>query len=556
MNGSAINLNWLDLSVIAFYVVAIVMIGLRVARNTQRTAADYFLADKRLPWYAIGGSIIAANISTEHFIGYAGIAYKTGFVVSHWPWSAFITYSLLMWFFYPFYRRYGFYTTPDYLERRFNLACRTVYSVFSICLYILALVAGVLYGGAKAMHVFFNLPMAHGILILAILTGVYTVYGGQISVAWTSFTQFAVLIFSGALVTFIGLRNVGGIGPLFREFPGHFRIFLPPSDPNFPFLGVILMPLSLGLWYSCTNQFIVQRCLGAKTEWDGRMGVLSAIFCQMLMPLIIVVPGLIALHIMPNLEDPDFAFPRLVQHLLPAGLVGLVIAGLLSAIMSTISAALNSTSTLLTIDIYQRLINKSATDQTMVRFGKISSVVITLISVFIAMYFAAGGGGIFLLIQNFYVWFGAPFAAIFIVGFLWKRATSAGALTGLILSLPLTWVLQYVLFDRERLQAWLHVQKESAAYLFLTTYGNWLYRTFIVWVLVMIVIIIVSLFTKPRKTDEIENMTFKLDILQLPGDEISRRSGFQNIFVWFSLCMLLVAACYGFFAWLQFFGSK
>lgn len=555
MNDASVPLNLLDLTVFVLYIVLIIGVGFWVARRNKDTVGDYFLAKGRLPWYAIGGSIMSANISTEHFIGMVGIAYTTGFVVCNWQWSAFIIYSLLMWFFYPFFRRHGFFTMPAYLERRFNLTARTIYSLFSICLYILALVAGVLYAGAKAMHVFFGLPMEYGILILAILTGVYTIYGGLISVAWTSFIQFVVLVVGGILVTTIGLKEVHGLGTLLREFPEHFKIYLPVDDPTFPFLGVMLIPFSLGMWYTCTNQFMVQRCLGAKTEWDGRMGVLFAGYCQMLTPFIIVLPGIIALALLPNLKDPDFAFPKLTQSVLPSGLVGVVISGLVSAIMSTISAALNSTSTLLTIDIYQRLINKSASDHTLIRFGKISSAVIMVISIFVALHFARSGEGVFLLLQNFYVWFGAPFAAIYLVGFLWKRATSAGALTGLIVSLPLTWLLQYVILDPERLHTWLHVQKHSELYLFLTTYGSWLYRTTFVWLCIIVIMIVVSLFTQPRKYHEIEDMMFKWKSLRLPDEERAVRTGFQNLLGWYCVFMFLVVGCYGFFAWLQFFRS-
>ena len=224
-------------------------------------SAPYFLAGEELPWYAIGGSIIAANISTEHFIGMVGIAYAVGFVVAQWEWGNVVTFSALIWIFLPFYIRGGLYTMPEFLERRYNAHCRHLFAVCCLVLWIVAQMAVVMLAGAKAMRGMFDIDETSTIVVLALLSGSYTIYGGLKSVAWTDFLQFIVMMIGGLVVTVVGLAKVGGLGALMYANPEKFKIIYPATDPEYPWFGVWTLFLSVGIWYNCTNQFIVQRCL-------------------------------------------------------------------------------------------------------------------------------------------------------------------------------------------------------------------------------------------------------------------------------------------------------
>ena len=349
----------LDFVLFALYLAANIALGLWVARRKMGDARGYFLAGDRLPWYAIGGSIIAANISTEHFIGMIGIAYAVGFVVAQWEWGNWFTFSALIWIFLPYYIRGGLYTMPEFLERRYNSTCRYLFAVCSLVLWIVAQMAVVMLAGGKAMKGMFGMDETVTIVCLAVLAGSYTIYGGLISVAWTDFLQFVVMMLGGLIVTVIGLHRVGGLHELMLASPEKFKIIYPITDKEYPWLGVWTIFISVGVWYNCTNQFIVQRCLGARSEWDARMGVVFAGFMKILLPLLVVIPGIVAFKLFPGLKDKDQAFPSLVRELVPVGLSGIVMAGLASGMLSHISSVLNSCSTVFTMDLYKPFLGRA-----------------------------------------------------------------------------------------------------------------------------------------------------------------------------------------------------
>jgi len=267
-----VSLSLFDIVIFVGYFAAVVTFGVMVARKEKRTSREYFLAGDRLPWYVIGASLTASNISAEHFVGMIGSAYAVGLVVANMEWGNWYTYSLLVWVFLPYYMRSGLFTMPEFLERRYNRTCRYIYAVTTLVTYITAFIAAILYAGSLVLQALFGIPLVYGILLLAVSTSIYTVYGGLLSVAWTDFVQFIVLFTGGAIITMLGLEQVGGFSTLLTELPEKFFVYLPANHPQFPFVGMVGTVLSSSMWYVCTNQFLVHCCLGARSEWDARMG--------------------------------------------------------------------------------------------------------------------------------------------------------------------------------------------------------------------------------------------------------------------------------------------
>ncbi|MBS1851511.1 MAG: sodium/solute symporter [Acidobacteria bacterium] len=529
----------LDLSVFIVYLVVNIALGLWVARRGKKSTRDYFLGGERLPWYAIGGSIIAANISTEHFIGMVGVAYAAGFVVAQWEWGNWITFSVLIWIFLPYYLRGGIYTMPEFLEKRFNPTCRYLFAAASLVLWIIAQMSVVMLAGAKALQGMFDFPAYWTIIGLAVLAGSYTIYGGLISVAWTDFLQFVVLMLGGLIVAVLGLERVGGVFALMHSYPAKFKFIYPITDPNYPWFGVYTLFISIGIWYNCTNQFIVQRCLGARSEWDGRMGVIFAGFMKILLPFLVVIPGIVAYQLFPGMQDPDQAYPRLVRELVPLGLGGVVMAGIASALLSHLSSVLNSSSTVFTMDLYRPLLGKNASDSHLVTVGRWSGGGILLVATLLALWFSRGQHSVFLLIQDVGAWIAAPISVLFLVGVLWRRATAAAATFVLLFGFPYTWFVQYVLFQQVA---------------FLKPFDNWLNRTFFVWISCLILMVAISLVTKPSDPATLDKIIWSPRYARLPEAEQARNRGLRNLFLWWSIFVGIMLLLYGYVLWFQFWG--
>jgi solute:Na+ symporter, SSS family len=523
----------------ALYLAANIALGIWVARRKTTDARGYFLAGDRLPWYAIGGSIIAANISTEHFIGMVGIASAVGFVVAQWEWGNWFTFSVLIWVFLPYFIRGGLYTMPEFLDRRYNSTCRYIFAVLSLVLWIVAQMAVVMLAGAKAMKGMFGIDETITIISLAVLAGSYTIYGGLLSVAWTDFLQFIVMMIGGLVVAIIGLHKVGGLHELMVAVPEKFKMIYPLSDPNWPWFGVWSIEVSIGIWYNCTNQFIVQRCLGARSEWDARMGVMFAGFIKLIMPLLVVIPGIIAFRLFPGLPDQDTAFPTLVRELVPAGLSGIVMAGLASGLLSHVSSVLNASSTVFTMDLYKPILGRDKSDQHLVRIGRISAFVILAIATVLAIWFSHRKLGVFLLIQEIGAWVAAPISAVFLLGVLWRRTTAAAATFVLIFAFPYTWFLGGVVAKQVPSLAWL---------------GNWMNLTFAVWVTCVLLLVVISLFTKAPDPESIRGMIWSWNVAKMPESERERNRGIRNLTLWWSIFIAMMLAVYLYMAWFQFFG--
>ncbi|WP_119079122.1 SLC5 family protein [Chitinophaga alhagiae] len=517
-----LDLTALDAAIFGIYILGVIALGIYASRKGQQTKRDYFLAGDKLPWWMIGGSIIAANISSHHLVGAMGVAYSRGFVAIAMEWGAILMgFNALLWIFLPFYIRNGFYTVPEFLEKRYGTAARTTYATLILLTYILVEISAVLYLGALSLHSLLGISVMTSVVILAVLTGVYTIAGGLRAVIWTEMLQLVVLVMGGIALTIATVTAAGGIGAVL-ETSKDWDLILPANDPDFPWTMYLGGVLCISVFYCATNQFIVQRVLAAKNEWHARMGVVFGDYLKFLVPIIITVPALVAPKLFPDLEKPDLLFPTLVEKLLPSGLVGLVMAGLIAAVMSHLSGAINSCTTILTVDIYLPYFRKKATEAQAVRFGRIAGAVIIVIGILCTgLFLTHSNKPIFLYLMNAYGLFTPGIAAMFLLGILWKRTTHAGALAAGILTIPLS-VAMEILFPA-------------------MPFFN---RTGIVFWACMIVCVLVSLATKPRPAAELEGLIWNRGSLSLPEDQRQYQRGIRNPAVWWAIITAVVLFFY------------
>lgn len=545
----SVSLHLIDLAVFALYMVVSVALGLWVARKGKQTAQSYFLGNKTIPWFVIGCSMVAADISSEQFISNVSGAYKFGIVLAAGDWNVWIIYSLLIFIFLPYYVRTGIYTMPEFLERRYNSACRYIFAIASIIGFITAINAGALYSGGLMLNSFFGedlsrflphvslfgsevKPVVWYILFFALTTGVYTIYGGLKSAAWTDFLQIIILLFAGFLVPVLALRHIGDLGTFIRDNPEHFQMFKPPTHRPFPVTGVFTGFLSVGIWYSCTSQHIVQRVLSAKDEWNARIGVICAGFLHVIMPFFFIVPGIIAFKMFPHLENPDQAYLLLVKELIPTGLKGLLLAGMAAALMSHVSAVLNSASTIVTIDLYKKLMNREVTEQQQVTFGRWSGAVVLLASIWVAIRFTTKTATLFEQMQTVFFFIAPPFAVVFTLGVLWKRANGVAAVATIVAGFVVSGVLFY--FE------------------LLGRFNTFNHRAIVAWLFCMAVMITVSLMTAPPPKEKTEGIIWNKSYLTLPPDEQAKYRGIKDWRIWWVLFVSIILSIYGFFLWYRF----
>ncbi|MXY90085.1 MAG: sodium/solute symporter [Gammaproteobacteria bacterium] len=444
------SLSTLDWIVIAAYFGVLLALVLAVTRR-QQTSTDYFLAGRNVGFFAIGASIFASNIGSEHIVGLAGQGASTGLAMAHYELHAWIV-VLLAWVFVPFYYQAGVFTMPEFLERRFGPTPRWILSLVSLAAYVLTKVSVTVYAGAIIFSTLlpdtFGSPEAAfwvGAVVTVLLTGLYTVAGGLRAVLYTDSAQAIVLLIGSGAITWFGLQQLGGWGEL-QAFAAanvaEYALWRPLSDPEFPWLGILIASPIVGIWYWCTDQYIVQRTLAAKNLTEARRGALWGAFLKVWPVFIFLVPGLIgaALNARGLLQIPldsagnpvgDQVFPTMVVSLLPAGLRGLVVAGLLAALMSSLSSLFNSTATLFTVDIYEKLRPK-ATEQQIVAVGRMATgVVIVLGLIWIPIMPAVSEGGLYQYLQNVQSYLAPPITAVFLLGIFNQRVNSRGAVWGM-----------------------------------------------------------------------------------------------------------------------------
>ena len=569
------GLSNLDLFVIVGYFVVLVVLGFAVGKTEKRSSEDYFLAGRSLPWYVVGASFIGSNISTEHFIGMIAAAYTYGICVAQWEWGNIFAFSVLVWFFIPFLLSSRVFTAPEFLERRYNSACRLLFAVLTVVANITAFLAAVLYASAIGLKAVFAWPdtvaiagmdvstLALAVVGMGVVAGSYAIYGGLRSVAWTDVFQVVVMVIGGILVTVLGLRHLGngegllagwdtmiarnlGDGAAWKaaidgaaqEIVGqdHYnrlQVFQPLSHKLVPWQGVVLSWLSVSIWYNCINQFMIQRVFAAKNDWHARMGILFAGFMKIFMPLIVVIPGLIYFAMEPGLTDAqqvDQTYAVLVARLLHTGMRGLLLAALFGAIQSTIDSVLNSTSTIITLDIHHKFINPAASEETLVRMGKWTSAAVLVLAMAIAPFIGWLGQGVFYYIQNLYAYFAPPFAAVFLIGILWKRATPVAATITIPAGIAFGFFLEFVVF-----RYWL----ESGTAFTLRSVYNWGFC--------VVLLVFLSLVTPPPPPEKIsDEVTINWRTLTAFKDLGS--PWYRNVGLWYALFVAGILGCYAAFS--------
>ena len=455
-----------DYIIFITYAFLILGVGLWVSRDKkghQKNAEDYFLAGKSLPWWAIGASLIAANISAEQFIGMSGSGFASGLAIASYEWMAAITLIIVGKYFLPIFIEKGLYTIPEFVEQRYSTNLKTILAVFWIGLYVFVNLASVLYLGSLALETIMGIPMMYGVLGLALFAAAYSLYGGLSAVAWTDVIQVVFLILGGLVTTYLALNTVSGgegvfagLKTVYEAAPDRFVMILDESNPeykNLPGIAVLVGGMWVAnLYYWGFNQYIIQRTLAAKSLKEAQKGILLAAFLKLVIPLIIVIPGIAAyvmindpeimarlgdagLQNLPSLDQADKAYPWLLQFL-PTGMKGVAFAALAAAIVSSLASMLNSTSTIFTMDIYRQYINKNASDKSTVNMGRISAGVALIIACVMAPLL----GGIdqaFQFIQEYTGIVSPGILAVFLLGLFWKKTTNKAAIVGALSSIPI-----------------------------------------------------------------------------------------------------------------------
>ena len=440
--------NW-DIVIILFYFVIILWIAKWASRsNKSSSAADYFLAGKDQGWLVVGASLFASNIGSEIILGVSGAGARANMPLANFEIIAALVLILLGWVFVPFYLRTGVYTMPEFLEKRYSKACRNYLSIVSILAYVITKISLIIFAGALVFETI-GIPFWTGAIITVIATGLYTVFGGLKAVIYTDMVQAVILLIGTISVTWFGLYQLGGWDgmmatlDLASQTTGNppterfFNLWRPISDSEYPWTGMLFGAPILGVWYWCTDQYIVQRTLSAKDVSNARKGALFAGYLKLLPVFIFFIPGVIAYALLQKgeiifmLDNADQALPTMINSFLPTGLKGLAIAGLLAALMSSLSSAFNSSSTLLTIDFYKQF-KPNATDKSLVRFGQIATIILVIISLgWIPFMRSLMNGGIFHYLQSVQAYISPPIAAVFLFGLFYKWINANGAIVAL-----------------------------------------------------------------------------------------------------------------------------
>ncbi len=443
------NLNWADVTIFLAFIFLVVGFSMYKSRR-EESSEDYFLASRGLKWYLIGFSIVAANISTEQFVGMSGQgAGNVGLAVSGYQLLGAVTIVFVAIFFLPRFLRSGIYTMPEYLEYRYNPTARGLMAFYTMVIYVGVTITAVLYSGGLTLHTIFDMDLVKAVWLIGIIAALYTTWGGLKAVAYADLFQGSGLLIGGLLTMILGFVAVGGVSSFFAHNADRLHMVLPADHPEMPWT-VLLIGLWIPNFYYCgLNQFIVQRTLAAKTLRQGQLGIIFAAGLWLIVPFAIVFPGIMAVQLYGSeLATPDKAYPMLIRNLVPAGVRGFIFAALAGAVISSLASMLNSASTIFTMDLYKRHWNKQASQKTLISIGRIMTVVFVLIGCLIAPQLANPKfKGIFHYIQEFQGYISPGILAAFVFGFIVKRAPASAGVAALVLTVPVYGFLQWQFSD-------------------------------------------------------------------------------------------------------------
>ena len=559
----------LDWIVIATFFMALIGIIVWVVKQKQNDSADYFLGGRDATWVAIGASIFASNIGSEHLIGLAGAGASSGMAMAHWEIQGWMI-LLLGWVFVPFYSRSMVYTMPEFLERRYNPQSRTILSIISLVSYVLTKVAVTVYAGGLVFQQVFGIKELWGIdffwiaaIGLVVLTALYTIFGGMKSVLYTSVLQTPILLLGSLVILALGLKELGGWDEMIKICGGvtvnecgdtMTNLIRSNNDPNFPWLGALIGSSIIGFWYWCTDQFIVQRVLSGKNEKEARRGTIFGAYLKLLPVFLFLIPGMVgfALHqkyigdggFLPMLANgnpnADAAFPTMVAKLLPAGMKGLVVCGILAALMSSLASLFNSSAMLFTIDFYKRF-KPQTSEKKLVAIGQTATIVIVILGILWIPIMRSVGDVLYTYLQDVQSVLAPGIAAAFLLGICWKRASAKGGMWGL---------LSGMIIGLTRLGAKVYYSNVADAadgifkHLFYDL--NWLFFCGWMFLFCIIVVIVVSLLTEAPLPEKIQGLVLGT---ATPEQKASTHASWNKWDVIHSIIILGITGAFYWYFW-------
>src|SRR5215216_6530978 len=498
------SLDWIFL---ILYMLVIAGISIWSIRKSKDSPTDYFLANRNLGWWVIGASILASNVGSEHIVGLAGSAAASGTVLGHYELHSWIV-LVLGWVFVPFYMRSMVYTMPEFLERRFNAKTRRLLSIIQLLSYVIAKASVTIFAGALVFNSFLGVDFWTGAIILVIVTGIYTILGGLHTVMYTEAVQAVILLLGSAVLLFIGLDKVGGWNVMINSVSKEkLNMFRPLSDPDFPWLGILFASPIVGIWYWCTDQHIVQRCLAGKNEREARRGTIFAAYLKLLPFFIFLVPGLISIALVNQgkmvLTDNNAAFPTLVKNLMPLGLRGLLAGGLLAALMSSLASVYNACSTLFTMDIYQKM-KPEASGKELVKVGRIATGVVVILGMAWIPLMGRISDTLYTYLQSVQSYLAPPIAAVFLLGVFFKRINATGAYTSMVIGFIIGLAKLTLEISKDNLS--------GVLYDFATI--NFLYFCIYLFLFSVASMVIISLFTPKPNAEQLKGLTFATTVAE------------------------------------------
>ena len=534
------TLDFLDWVMIGLYFLILSGIAVWVILKRKDNTQDYFLAGRNVGWFVVGASIFASNIGSEHVVGLAGAGADNKLPMLIYELHAWIV-LLLGWIFLPFYMRSGVFTMPEFLEKRFDSRSRWILSIFSIAAYVLTKISVTIYAGGVVVSYLLGIDFWTGAIATVILTGIYTVLGGMRAVVYTEALQAVVLVVGALFLTVIGLNEVGGWSSMKETLtPEYFNMWRPMSDPDFPWLPLFISSTIVGIWYWCTDQYIVQRALTAKNLKEARRGTIFGAVLKLFPVFLFLIPGIIALTLKMRGElhwdSADQAFPVLMSSLLPSGLRGLVAAGLLAALMSSLASVFNSCSTLFTVDVYKKL-RPNTSEKKLVRTGQIATAAAVIIGIIWIPIMQNISGVLYEYLQKVQSYIAPPITAVFLLGIFVKRVNKQGAyytlISGLIIA-SLRIILELVAD-----------QLDPNGFLYLLGTVNYLIFGSYFFLLSVLILIGVSLSTAAPNYEKVENLTFST--LSAKAKENNKNSYTHwDIFITVAVVMIVVGVMYFF----------